>query len=178
MGSASPTLGEQQTSQCMSEPTRRKRRPRRNGAVERRQEVSAGAVVWRRRGDGRIEVALVRPAGKDAWVLPKGNIEAGESRVEAAMREVGEETGLTVTDVKPLGDVSYVYSRRERSDAPLLRIFKTVHFFLMRQTGGDTTKHDHEIDEVAWFDIDSAQGRASYASERGLIAGAKRSLQG
>lgn len=149
---------------------------RRASRIEREREVSAGGVVWRRDPDGRICVVLVKPAGKDSWTLPKGNVEPAETAVEAAIREVSEETGLTVANAAPLGDVSYVYSRRKVGDSALVRIFKTVHFFLMEHAGGDTAHHDREIDEVAWVDIGSAHARASYQSERDLIAKAREIL--
>ena len=60
--------------------------------------VSAGILLFRQR-DG-IEVLLVKPGGpfwrgKDAgaWMIPKGMVEAGETAVEAALREFAEETG-------------------------------------------------------------------------------------
>ena len=64
-----------------------------------------------RRRDGRIEVLLGHPGGpyaakKDlgAWTIPKGEIDPGESPIEAARREFREETGFEPSgDLIPLG---------------------------------------------------------------------------
>lgn len=143
--------------------------------LEVRREVSAGGLIWRRRADGEgIEVVLVRPAGKNTWVLPKGHVEPGESVLDAAMREAREESGLQVVAGDPLGQVAYLYSWRIRTADRPVRIFKRVHFFLMECVGGDPSKHDHEIDEVMWVPVEEARNRASHKSERDLIVkGAK-----
>ncbi len=125
---------------------------------------------------GGIEVVLVKPAGKGYWALPKGHVEKGETICEAAMREVREETGLTVSESQPLGDVSYIYSFHKDGAGPLVRVFKKVHFFLMRLNGGDTSKHDREIDQVAWLNLDEAIRKASFKSERNLISKAATML--
>ncbi len=117
-------------------------RSKSSASVEIRREVSAGGLIWRRNPVGGIEVVLVKPAGKGYWALPKGHVEKGETICEAAMREVREETGLTVSESQPLGDVSYIYSFHKDGAGPLVRVFKKVHFFLMRLNGGDTSKHD------------------------------------
>src|ERR1700720_2713265 len=88
-------------------------------------------------------------------------------------REAREETGLTVGEIEPLGEISYVYSSRERNGAALTRIFKRVHFFLMEHTGGDTSAHDSETDEVAWLSFGEALTRATHPSEQALIAKAR-----
>ena len=142
-----------------------------------RREVSAGGLIWRRRND-QIEVVLVRPAGKETWVLPKGHLEPGEGILEAALREAAEESGLEVTAGDELGEVSYVYSWRDRPGAPIMRIFKRVHFFLMSCVGGDPNAHDGEIDEVAWLSFDDALKRSSHRSERDLVAKARTILEG
>jgi 8-oxo-dGTP diphosphatase len=132
-------------------------------------EVSAGGVIWRRVGR-RVEVVLVRPAGKSTWVLPKGGIEKGENFAQAAGRECREETGLEVTIGASLGAVAYVYSRRKKSSGRLLRVFKRVHFFLAEPVGGDPADHDDEIDEVAWVASNEALQRASHRTERDTIS--------
>ena len=104
-------------------------RSKSSASVEIRREISAGGLIWRRNRAGRIEVVLVKPAGKDCWALPKGHVEKGETICEAATREVREETGLTVSETQPLGEVSYIYSFHEDAAAPLVRVFKKVHFY-------------------------------------------------
>jgi 8-oxo-dGTP pyrophosphatase MutT (NUDIX family) len=145
--------------------------------IETRREISAGGLIWRRRGsDGALEVVLVRPTGKNTWVLPKGHVEPGEAVLDAALREASEESGLEVVAGDSLGDVSYVYSWRDRPDGKLVRIFKRVHFYLMECKGGDPSAHDAEIDEVAWLELDGALRRASHKSERNLLAKAREIL--
>ncbi len=151
-------------------------RSKSSASVENRREVSAGGLVWRRDPGGGIAVVLVRPAQKDYWAMPKGHVEKGETIREAAMREVREETGLTVSEAEPLGQISYIYSFHEDAAAPLTRVFKNVHFFLMQSDGGDTSKHDAEIDQVAWLDLDEAIGKASFKNERKLISKAATML--
>src|SRR5277367_6513859 len=84
--------------------TTRTHPPETRRALQR--EVSAGGVVYRRDASGDFEVVLVRPAGRDSWVLPKGHLEPGESIAEAALREAREETGLEVSIARPLGEVA------------------------------------------------------------------------
>ncbi len=144
--------------------------------IKNRREVSAGGLIWRRRGDGSIRVVLVRPTGRSTWVMPKGHLEEGETVAEAATREAREESGLTVGEIEPLGEISYVYSSRERNGATLARIFKRVHFFLMEHTGGDPSAHDSETDEVAWLSFDEALARATHPNEQALIAKAREML--
>jgi len=143
-----------------------------------RREISAGGVIWRRFGsDSRIQVVLVRPAGRETWVLPKGHVEPGEAVKDAAVREAREESGLQVVAGERLGDVSYVYSWHDRPGLPPVRIFKRVYFYLMEADGGDLSAHDAEIAEAAWVDLEEAPQRATHKSERELLAKARGMLQ-
>lgn len=128
-------------------------------------EVSAGGVVYRRTGD-QVEVVLASRRtrrGDLAWGLAKGGIERGETLEEAAIREVREETGYTATIEDSLGETRYFYVWEDT------RIRKTVHFFLMRCTGGDPSDRDDEMEEVRWFPLERALKRAAYRGEREVL---------
>jgi 8-oxo-dGTP pyrophosphatase MutT (NUDIX family) len=136
-------------------------------------EVSAGGVVYRRAEDA-IEVVLASRRtrrGDLAWGLAKGGIEPGESREDAAIREVREETGLDATIEADLGDTRYIYVWED------VRIRKRVHFFLMRHTGGDVDDRDDEMEEVRWFPLERALKRAAYRGERDVLARAAELLR-
>ncbi len=55
---------------------------------------SAGFVVYRQRGRGAPLFLLVRSKRYGEWGFPKGALERGETGSEAAVRELGEETGI------------------------------------------------------------------------------------
>jgi 8-oxo-dGTP pyrophosphatase MutT (NUDIX family) len=136
-------------------------------------EVSSGGVVYRR-GDDGIEVVLASRRtrrGQLAWGLAKGGIESGESREQAAIREVREETGLTAEIEADLGDTKYMYVWDD------IRIRKTVHFFLMRHTGGDVDDRDDEMEEIRWFPMERAIKRAAYRGERDMLVKASELLR-
>ena len=148
-----------------------KRRPKK---ILTTREVSAGGVVYRFTDEGAIEVVLASRRtrrGQLAWGLAKGGIEIGETKEEAAIREVREETGLTADIEADLGDTKYMYVWDD------IRIRKTVHFFLMRHTGGDVEDRDDEMEEIRWFPLERAIKRAAYRGERDMLVKASELLR-
>jgi len=141
--------------------------------TETRTEVSAGGVVYRRESEG-IEVVLAARRtrrGELAWGLAKGGIETDESSEEAAVREVREETGIEAEIEASLGETRYFYVWED------VRIRKTVHFFLMRATGGDPGDRDDEMEDVQWFPLERALKRAAYRGEREVLGRAAEILR-
>jgi 8-oxo-dGTP pyrophosphatase MutT (NUDIX family) len=137
-------------------------------------EISAGGVVYRPTDDGAIEVVLASRRtrrGQLAWGLAKGGIEIGETKEQAAIREVREETGLTADIEADLGDTKYMYVWDD------IRIRKTVHFFLMRHTGGNVEDRDDEMEEIRWFPLERAIKRAAYRGERDMLVKASELLR-
>ena len=150
-----------------------KGRRRRSSTIETRTEVSAGGVVYRRAEDG-VEIVLAARRtrrGDLAWGLAKGGIEPDETPEQAAVREVREETGIEAEIEASLGETRYFYVWEG------VRIRKTVHFFLMRATGGDPGERDDEMEDVQWFPLTRALKRAAYRGEREVLGRAAELLR-
>ena len=64
-------------------------------------EKSCGAVVFTRE-NGQVKYLLVANL-EGIYGFPKGHVEAGETEVETALREVREETGLTIENPRLCG---------------------------------------------------------------------------
>jgi 8-oxo-dGTP pyrophosphatase MutT (NUDIX family) len=142
-------------------------------AAPTKREISAGGVVYRRDGD-QVEIVLASRRtrrGELAWGLAKGGIEDAESAEDAAVREVREETGLLAEIEASLGETRYFYVWED------VRIRKTVHFFLMRHTGGDVDDRDDEMEEIRWFPLERALKRAAYRGERDVLGRAAELLR-
>jgi len=136
-------------------------------------EFSAGALVLRHM-EHRWWVAVIEPGRdgepedrKNTIALPKGNIDPGEKHQETAIREVLEETGLTVEPVTKIADIKYVYSRKWSDNA---KIFKIVSFFLMKYQSGriGDIKPDmqHEVRRAWWMPLEEAAASLSYSGEK------------
>jgi 8-oxo-dGTP diphosphatase len=112
----------------MSEPTTDERPP-----------IAAAVIV-----NDDSQVLLVRRRVKEgqlSWQFPAGEVEAGESGPEAAVRETKEETGLTVRAGSSLGERVHPNTGR------------TMLYVACDVAGG--TAHvadDEELAEVAWCD--------------------------
>jgi 8-oxo-dGTP pyrophosphatase MutT (NUDIX family) len=109
-------------------------------------------IVPRRRGS----------AGAKVLGLPKGHPDAGESPVQAATREVREETGVEAEPIEKLGEVRYTYERRGKP------IDKRVVFFLFEYRGGELA-HDDEIEKVSWLPLEEAVRALTYEGERRMV---------
>jgi 8-oxo-dGTP pyrophosphatase MutT (NUDIX family) len=131
--------------------------------------TSAGGVVVRYEA-GIPRFVAGRRNDVRTWTLPKGTPIAGETTEQTALREVTEETGLQVRILDSLDLISYTFAQRGT------RIHKTVFYFLMEPTAGDLSQHDHEFDEVRWFDLAEAAGVLTFESERALVERASERL--
>jgi len=124
-------------------------------------ESSGGVVI---RGEANsLEVVLVGRAEQGSWALPKGTPITGESREQTALRETQEETGLQTRILEPIDCITYWFVLRH------VRVCKTVYYFLMTATGGDTSLHDPEYDRVAWFPVQRALTVMTYPNEADMI---------
>jgi 8-oxo-dGTP pyrophosphatase MutT (NUDIX family) len=128
-----------------------------------RKDFSAGGVVVR---DDEVIVIVPRRRGSQGSKvlgLPKGHPDGDESELEAATREVREETGVVAEPVAKLGEVRYSYERRGEP------IDKRVVFYLFEYRCGELS-HDHEIERVQWMPLEDAIRELTYSGEREMVA--------
>ena len=103
-------------------------------------EKSCGVLPYRMVNDQQ-EFLLVFETYSKCWSLPKGHIEAGETDVQTALRELYEETGMTATlDTSRCASIEYPISKFAR---------KQVAFFLGEVTGVPKVR-EGEIDKFKW----------------------------
>jgi 8-oxo-dGTP diphosphatase len=120
---------------------------------------AAGGVVWRRTAKGVIKVLVVhRPAYQD-WSLPKGKLEPGERPLDAARREVAEETGLRCEAGPELPETRYVDRKGRR---------KRVRYWAMQRTGG-SFRPSQEVDQVRWVALDDLPVVLSHSRELPVV---------
>jgi 8-oxo-dGTP pyrophosphatase MutT (NUDIX family) len=134
-----------------------------------RRDRSAGGVAYRHdSATGLIEIALIATHAGARWQLPKGSLEAGESSLETALREVEEEAGLQTVNEGFLKTIEYWYWDTYRKVAPEL-VHKQVDFYMLRMVGGELSDHSYEVDAVGWFTPVTIFQKLTFAGEKEVV---------
>ena len=131
-------------------------------------EKSCGALVFRR-FHGNTELLLIKHANGGHWSFPKGHVEAGETEIETAMREIKEETGIDV-----IIDPSF---REVISYSPKKDTQKDVIYFIARAQNYDYTPQVEEISQIKWVEINRAHTVLTYDNDKQLVNKAKQVLR-
>jgi 8-oxo-dGTP diphosphatase len=130
-------------------------------------EFSAGGVVYRKT-NSKVEFLIVQHSGHHRWVLPKGWIEKGESKEQAALREVKEEAGVEAEIEEYLGDFTIFYT--DKNVNPEEKVRKTNYFYLMKYISGDSEiDHGWEVENTLWLDPAQAIEKLDYPGEKKMV---------
>jgi 8-oxo-dGTP diphosphatase len=124
-----------------------------------RPQVVVGVALVR---DGQV-LAARRPAGPNSpggWEFPGGKVEPGESDRQAAVREIHEELGLTISVGQSLEVEEYV------GDRYLFRVY------VGRVVDGDLVLHEHS--EVRWLGADQLDDVDWLAADRPFLEPLRR----
>ena len=131
-------------------------------------QKSAGILLYRI-SKKYLEIFLVHPGGpfwknKDvgAWSIPKGEFDDNEKPLDAAIREMSEETGITLkgdfielTPVKQKsGKLVYAFAKEHDVDPSQI---KSNEFEIEWPPKSGKKKLFPEIDRAEWFDIKTAK---------------------
>jgi len=113
--------------------------------------VGVGAVVWR--GEQVLLVRRGKAPRRGEWSLPGGAQELGETLIDAALREVREETGL---EVRIVGLIDAVDSIATDADGRVSAHYSLVDF-AARWVGGEARPGD-DAEAVRWVELDELEG--------------------
>lgn len=135
-------------------------------------EKSAGAVIYRKE-NSEIYYLLLHYAGmssksKGYWDLPKGHLEGEETEMEAAYREIEEETGIKGISFEPEFRLPIRYFFRSKGRT----IFKTVVFFLAGTKQKEVAISDEHIG-YDWLPFDEAFSKMKFANAKNVLSKAK-----
>ncbi|MBI4969427.1 MAG: NUDIX hydrolase [Rhodospirillales bacterium] len=133
--------------------------------------VGVGAVIWR---DGQVLlIQRGQPPRQGSWSLPGGLQHLGETVEEAVLREVLEETGLSVR----LIGVAAVVDLIDRDDQAKIRHHYTVIDFAAEWAAGEAQAGSDAAD-LCWADPDDLDRFALTPQAKGVIAKARLQRNG
>lgn len=122
---------------------------------------AAGGVVYNQKNEALLIFRL------DSWDLPKGKIDKGETRDEAAVREVQEETGIKTIELGDFLTTSYhTYKNRKGK-----RVLKPTYWYRMQTSDMELTPQAEEnIEKAEWRQI------ADFLATKPVIYGGIRDI--
>ncbi|MDL2310727.1 NUDIX hydrolase [Peptostreptococcaceae bacterium OttesenSCG-928-C18] len=127
------------------------------------EEISAGGIVVH-----KGSVAVLRKFRGD-WVLPKGRLEKGETKEEAALREVNEESGIKAEIIRYIGYVKYWYKHIDGE-----KVQKTVHYYYMKTTDTKLIPQREEgFTEATYMPFDKAIHHLKHDAEKNMVSKVK-----
>lgn len=133
-----------------------------------KQEKSCGAVLFREDENGR-RFYLILTSTKGHVTLCKGHVEKKETEHETAVREIMEETGLTVEFIDGFRQVITYAPRPGR--------IKDVVFFLARAAKGRIVCQPEEVADARFLPFGAAMERLTHPSDRDTLAAAEAFLE-
>ncbi|NQV07334.1 polyphosphate kinase 1, partial [bacterium] len=120
--------------------------------------VASGGLVHRLTETGP-EILLIHRPRYDDWSFPKGKLHPSESEVDAALREVAEETGFECELGDEIGQIEYDDRFGSR---------KVVRYWEMEPVRGEFAPND-ESDDAQWLSPEAALATLTYDRDKALL---------
>ena len=136
-------------------------------------EPTAGGIVFRMSPDQKdIEILLIQDS-KNRWTIPKGHIEPGETAKRTAIREIGEEAGLSQIAVLAwLGKINFKYRRGEQ-----LVLMSTQIYLVRSLNNSERPTKEKWMHGIKWFKFTDALDAIEYEDIEKLMLLARKKIR-
>lgn len=136
-------------------------------------EPTSGGIIFRfNKARTDIEILLIQDS-KNRWTIPKGHIEPGETAKQTAIREIGEEAGLShIAVLCWLGKIQFKYRRLEKL------VLMTTQIYLVRALDdNETPTKEKWMNGIKWFSFNDALEAIEYEDIEKLMLIAKKKIR-
>jgi 8-oxo-dGTP pyrophosphatase MutT (NUDIX family) len=141
-----------------------------------KQETSSGAVVYKKENNEYFFLLVYSVKNKE-WSFPKGHIEKNETELEAAKREIFEETGIK--NLKFIDGFKFTDSYLTKGVLPETKgetVTKNVIYYLCYTDSNCVNPDNNEISNCKWFDFSQALKILKFENQHNLLKQAKSFL--
>jgi 8-oxo-dGTP diphosphatase len=113
--------------------------------------IKAGALILSNADKNKI--ALLYRSKQNDWSFPKGHVDPGENSTQTMIREIREETGLTISIIQTLPDLEYNSSNGE---------IVSTKMFIVKSEDDSKLKPEFEKDDIQWIPYNEIVNKLSY----------------
>ena len=132
-------------------------------------EKSCGAIVYTK-DSGIIQYVIIR-SKEGFYGFPKGHMEENETEAETALREVAEETGLTITLIPNFRtEDTHTFNRNGETR------LKHIVYFLGEYSGQTPIAQETELNGVSLMSYETAMSLFQFDSSKKLLTEAHNFL--
>ena len=133
--------------------------------------VSAGGLVVNREG----KILLVNQRGS-SWSLPKGHVDLGEEPLDAAIREINEESGISELQfIKTLG--AYGRYKIGKNTSEDKTEWKVLLFFLFKTKQNELNPKDPQNPQARWVHPDEVEALLTHPKDKVFFKSIRTQIQ-
>lgn len=105
-------------------------------------------------------------AGDVYWTFPKGHAEENETSIEAALRELVEETGIILKRLREglLFTQTYTFMHAD------VLIHKSVEYYVGEAASKDHRLQEEEVKDAGWFTFEDAREKLTFDAAKAMLS--------
>lgn len=121
-------------------------------------------VIPVKKVSGEWIALIIKHRKSEFWGFPKGHADAGEPPLQAAARELFEETGMSIKSILVPEPLTEHYQFRFQGTM----ISKTVTYFIAEVEDEDVILQTEEVEEYRWVPLTDAEKEVTYEQAKSI----------